>query len=144
MNKFPVDSANCSLLSIEQRPTLPRVLRQLLPYRATAWHSQLKVKDVVRLDIQLVGDGLHEQRVVLARESGRYGTFRGFALFRVFLLGNFRVDCRGIELLVDESKNGLKETCVREVKLPRSSRKEFTWNSVSLLNLKASLIVRSR
>lgn len=68
----------------------------------SGWHtsySQFKVKDIIRLDIQLVRNGLHEQRVMLAGERWRN---RGVCSFTVFgLIFGFRAGRRSVELLVD-------------------------------------------
>jgi hypothetical protein len=68
-------------------------------------NSQFKVKDVVWLDVQLVRNGLHEQRVVLAGEGGGYRVVCSFTVFD--LVFGFRVGRRGVELLVDQSKDRL-------------------------------------
>ena len=64
--------------------------------------------DVVRLDVKLVRNGLHKQGVVLASERGRCRGFRNLVALLVRLFTAFGIDCRGVELLVDKSENGLK------------------------------------
>lgn len=106
--------------------------------------SQLEIKDIIHLHIQFLRNGLHQQGVVLAGECGRCQCFRcGAAFCRSFFCFSFRGGRGGVELLVDETKDRLR-TQALGIESQLGSETKLTWNSVSLLNLKASLIDRSR
>lgn len=89
-------------------------------------YSQLEIEDIIHLDVQFLGDGLHQERVMLAGELGRCRCLRcGAAFGRNLFHFRFRGGRGRVELLGHETENGLRIRALCEWRSARSRARAY-------------------